>query len=952
MAAVAAIEIACWDIVGKAAGHPIHALLGGQGPRPRPRLRQRLVPDRPRRPRPSPTRPGGRGARLHRDEVRSVRRRLAGPGPSRRGSLDRHRAGGPRRGRSRRRPHDRGATTASRASTALRLADRLAEFQPAWLEEPVHHSQLGSMVEVARRSPVPIATGESFTSLGQFADLLSHDVVHILQPEPLHLGGLWRTRQLASMAEAHLSVVAPHNAQGPVCGAIGNPSGRLHPELLRPGDVRRVQRRLDTVARRSAGPAGRRPRRGVGRAWSRDRTRLGGPRGPSVPAPAPHPPLQPRMGATATTPRPIPHERAGRRAVRQDRGAHAWSDAGRPHRGRAVGRESARATIRVVRAPGRVNLIGEHTDYNDGLRPARPPSTSRSGSRTCRPTTAGSSSTRLDDGERDGFDLEPAAPASRHVAGLRRGHGLGARRGRPAAEAACAASSPRPSRRTPGCRRRRRSSWPRPGRCSTTSATDGRPAHAGPHLPARRERLRRRPERADGPVRRGVRRRRLGGPARLPVARVAPGRRCPTTSRSSSSTPGRPATSTRSEYNLRRSQCEAAVAALAATTRPSPRCATSRRALSPRRATRMDPVAYRRAEHVVTENAAGRWRPSTALAAGDLAAVGRLFAASHASLRDRFEVVLARARCDGRDRARRCPGVVAARMTGAGFGGCTVNLVRPDAVEALRTAVERDYPARTGLTADGPARPGATAGAGRPRADARDPATHPPPPDRRSLGRARRVTSRGILAVTPRFARLRHPSRTERPIRLPTRSTGVLRSPPRPSRPSQPAARSPSTAGWIGDHRPALPRRRSAPSRALAVGRRCTARVAAGLPRRRPTLDHVVLPRSRSSTTGPARSSWPASATQARGRHVRGDPAGPRSTRRPRSRTRRSGRTPGFDPVAIISAGARLAPRQQPRRLDDHPAAGPRAPARRRPRPGPEPDGRAQAQGDHPVDPA
>ena len=44
------------------------------------------------------------------------------------------------------------------------------------------------------------------------------------------------------------------------------------------------------------------------------------------------------------------------------------------------------------------------------------------------------------------------------------------------------------------------------------------------------------------------------------------------------------------------------------------------------------------------------------------------------------------------------PGVVAARMTGAGFGGCTVNLVRPDAVDALRDAVERDYPARTGLT--------------------------------------------------------------------------------------------------------------------------------------------------------------------------------------------------------------------------------------------------------------
>ena len=49
-------------------------------------------------------------------------------------------------------------------------------------------------------------------------------------------------------------------------------------------------------------------------------------------------------------------------------------------------------------------------------------------------------------------------------------------------------------------------------------------------------------------------------------------------------------------------------------------------------------------------------------------------------------------------------GVVAARMTGAGFGGCTVNLVRPDAVDALRAAVLERYPAMTGLTPTDPAR--------------------------------------------------------------------------------------------------------------------------------------------------------------------------------------------------------------------------------------------------------
>ncbi len=72
-----------------------------------------------------------------------------------------------------------------------------------------------------------------------------------------------------------------------------------------------------------------------------------------------------------------------------------------------------------------------------------------------------------------------------------------------------------------------------------------------------------------------------------------------------------------------------------------------------------------------------------ALEAGDLDAVGRLFAASHASLRDDYEV--SSPELDAMvEIAVGVPGVVAARMTGAGFGGCTVNLVRPDAVDALR----------------------------------------------------------------------------------------------------------------------------------------------------------------------------------------------------------------------------------------------------------------------------
>jgi len=150
-----------------------------------------------------------------------------------------------------------------------------------------------------------------------------------------------------------------------------------------------------------------------------------------------------------------------------------------------------------------------------------------------------------------------------------------------------------------------------------------------------------------------------------------------------------------SAYNQRRAQCDAAVAAIAATDGSvrSLRDVTAAQLAAARG--HMDPVVYRRAEHIVLENDRVTLAVA-ALEAGDLAAVGEAFASSHASLRDLFEVTSPE--LDAMvEIARSVPGVVAARMTGAGFGGCTVNLVRPDAVAALRDRVEREYPIRTGL---------------------------------------------------------------------------------------------------------------------------------------------------------------------------------------------------------------------------------------------------------------
>jgi UDPglucose--hexose-1-phosphate uridylyltransferase len=151
-----------------------------------------------------------------------------------------------------------------------------------------------------------------------------------------------------------------------------------------------------------------------------------------------------------------------------------------------------------------------------------------------------------------------------------------------------------------------------------------------------------------------------------------------------------------SEYNLRRRQCQAGVEVLRASF-PGIRAL---RDASPEQleACRpgMPPDVHRRCRHVVTENL--RVLESVAaLRGGDLRLFGRLMDASHASLRDDYQVS-----CPEIDLlvelARRQPGVLAARLTGAGFGGCTVNLVARHALEAFRDEVLEEYRKRTGLS--------------------------------------------------------------------------------------------------------------------------------------------------------------------------------------------------------------------------------------------------------------
>ena len=148
------------------------------------------------------------------------------------------------------------------------------------------------------------------------------------------------------------------------------------------------------------------------------------------------------------------------------------------------------------------------------------------------------------------------------------------------------------------------------------------------------------------------------------------------------------------EYNERRAACERVVAVVAA---DDPAVTLLRDVDEDRLEAyrdRLDPVDHRRARHVLTENERVLAMVE-ALAADDREAVGRLMAASQASMRDDYAIS-----CPEIDTlvevATGVPGVVGSRMTGGGFGGCTISLVEPAAVARLREVVEREYPALTG----------------------------------------------------------------------------------------------------------------------------------------------------------------------------------------------------------------------------------------------------------------
>lgn len=221
MTGIALVEIACWDIIGKALGQPVYRLLGGA-------VRDRIkayangwytVERTPAEFHAAARRVVAKGYRalkldpfgagfyaLSREEklrsiglVEAVRDAV---GPDVEILIEMHGRFSP--------------------VAAVEMATELARFKPGWFEEPTPPENAAALKRAAEAiAPlgIPVATGERLHTLYAYREVLELQAADILQPDITHLGGLLNTKKLAAWAEVYHMLIAPHNVGGPVSTA-------------------------------------------------------------------------------------------------------------------------------------------------------------------------------------------------------------------------------------------------------------------------------------------------------------------------------------------------------------------------------------------------------------------------------------------------------------------------------------------------------------------------------------------------------------------------------------------------------------------------------------------------------------------------------------------------------------------------------------------------------------
>jgi 2-dehydro-3-deoxyphosphogalactonate aldolase len=117
-------------------------------------------------------------------------------------------------------------------SGAIRLARRLEPYDPLWFEEPCPPESPEEMARVARATSIPIATGERLTTKYEFSRVLELGAASILQMALGRVGGILEAKKIAGMAEAHYAQVAPHLYCGPIEGAANIQLAACIPNFL------------------------------------------------------------------------------------------------------------------------------------------------------------------------------------------------------------------------------------------------------------------------------------------------------------------------------------------------------------------------------------------------------------------------------------------------------------------------------------------------------------------------------------------------------------------------------------------------------------------------------------------------------------------------------------------------------------------------------------------------
>ena len=118
------------------------------------------------------------------------------------------------------------------ASGAIRLAKRLERFDPLWFEEPTPPELPEEMARVASSTSIPVATGERLATKYEFARVLRLGAASILQPNLGRVGGILEAKKIAGMAEAHYAQIAPHLYNGPITAAANVQLGACSPNFL------------------------------------------------------------------------------------------------------------------------------------------------------------------------------------------------------------------------------------------------------------------------------------------------------------------------------------------------------------------------------------------------------------------------------------------------------------------------------------------------------------------------------------------------------------------------------------------------------------------------------------------------------------------------------------------------------------------------------------------------